>query len=306
MRQRSKFELFAKFITLLLFVDCVSTENTTDPDVCSMAEGDSAKEIRSANLLKAFTDTYEHRLNLLFIIDRSKSIGEFEANQTKNFIYNLISFLSERRKILINNRYTRIAVVSFGNEATPEFDGISDEENAIDSCIIFDQLNALRTKNDDTHGSDIAAALFRAKEIFDQSKANGDGDDVKQILWIFFDGAEGDPVSYEGHTSQEWAKVLRDGGVKIFSVGVGAWLKVAIKREYQVAELATSNDYYACVDNWMEILNKTRSNPDEIGNQNKTIYTRVADVYKSRCGTCSKGLECVCDAINMKYICAGN
>ena len=245
-------------LVLIISVGGLVSETTTHfgDRVCVLAEGDTAEAIRLTALEEAFGDEFERSLDLIFIIDRSNSIGEIEFNETKHLISELISFLSERRYISLNNKSTRIAVVSFGIQATPEFDGISDEGNQIDACVFEERLNGMKLKNGATNQSRIPMALSRAENIFSSSRHDADRINAKQILWIFFDGAEGVPLFYKGRSSEDWAKDLRDRGVQIFGVGVGAWLKIDIERENRVSELATSNAHYACVETWMEILNK--------------------------------------------------
>ena len=234
---------------------------TASPEVCVVAQGDQAKAARLAALQAAFGYDCDRRLDLFFVIDRSKSIGELEFNQTKAFLHQLIAYLSARGHIRIARTRTRITVLSFGIYATPEFDGISDSGSPIDACVLQDRLDSLRLLNNDTLKSEIPRALSRAGDILASSRSHGTDDNVKQIVWIFFDGAEGARLSYNGRTSEEWAKELRNDGATIFSVGVGAWLNVAIDRENRVAELATSKDHYACLETWSEILRNSPSSP---------------------------------------------
>ena len=65
-----------------------------------------------------------------------------------------------------------------------------------------------------------------------------------QVVVIVSDGDHGndeDPINQE--------ETLKSRDVKIFTVGVGAWLKASILRK-----MATKHSYYAYRDDWKDML----------------------------------------------------
>jgi hypothetical protein len=181
-----------------------------------------------------------------------------EFNETKQLMNELISFLSEQRYIFINKENTRVAVISFGLQAISEFDGINvGDISYIDACVVGARVAALQAQNAATNGSEVAQGLSRARELFSISRNKPGRSKAKQILWVFFDGAEGNQSSYRDQKAKDWATELRDSGVTVFAVGVGAWISISVERENRVIELASSRDHYSCVGTWLRILRET-------------------------------------------------
>ena len=99
--------------------------------------------------------------DIVFLLDRSKSISERAFDNTKETIRTLMDYLMLRRVIYLHKDYARVAVVSFGVQGMVEFDGISSESNTVHACN-FDDLVARITPG--TQGRN-ASNMIRAFDV---------------------------------------------------------------------------------------------------------------------------------------------
>lgn len=138
------------------------------------------------------------KIDLMFLMDSSGSIGEENFSKMKIFMKNLIN------RIEIGPDKTQIGVVQFSDDSKEEFQlGTYLTRQEIDDAI--DRIDAIG------RGTNTGHALTSLLPYF--TPARGARVGVRQFLIVITDGEAQDSVV-------EPAQVLRDSGVIIFSVGV--------------------------------------------------------------------------------------
>ncbi|XP_041962560.1 collagen alpha-6(VI) chain-like isoform X2 [Alosa sapidissima] len=154
--------------------------------------------LRSAILKQGCRKTEE--ADIYFLIDESGSIYEKEFQMMKKFI---LEFLLTFH---IGPNQVRVGLVKFANEPIPEFDLTETKDRAaLDKAVDKVYL--------DGGGTNIGLALKYMEPRFQAAVANRPGPDIPRILILITDGKSDDPV-------EEPAKVLREQGVIIYTIGV--------------------------------------------------------------------------------------
>ncbi|CAD5113644.1 DgyrCDS2806 [Dimorphilus gyrociliatus] len=184
--------------------------------------------------------------DVIFIMDRSTSVE------------NTLFYRNNRRltETLIKNfmpvgNLSRIAAVTFGKDATNDFDYISPANNIQrpTKCELQDDFNKILFKSEDhfAKGFNISGALSLASDALKEGRQNRFN--VTQLIVLMSDGdynKEQDPKTI--------IEQLENDNVYVFVVGIGWWLEVGNMRT-----LATKDEYYGDIDQWMDFSESNNS-----------------------------------------------
>ncbi|XP_072366256.1 cartilage matrix protein-like [Scyliorhinus torazame] len=138
--------------------------------------------------------------DIIFLIDGSSSIRSQNFEQVKEAIKTFIS------KNEFGKTRTQIGVIQFSTKLRLEFqlDQYDDKAVLLKAVHQIQQLHG---------GTNIGQALNFTIDYFDSSKGGRTG--KRQYLLLITDGKSGDHVS-------EAARAIRDRGVNVFAIGIGA------------------------------------------------------------------------------------
>ncbi|CAG9855886.1 unnamed protein product [Phyllotreta striolata] len=144
------------------------------------------------------------KLDIVFLIDSSSSVGEYNFKSELKFVKKLLS------NVVVDYNHTRIAVVAFSSSTNilKSIDEIGKRSKNHSKCsLLSKQLKNVKFKGGDTF---TLGALKKAKEIFDSSDRN----DSKKAIFLITDGYSngGDPVPV--------AEELKRNSVTIFTIGI--------------------------------------------------------------------------------------
>uniref|UniRef100_A0A3P9QA76 VWFA domain-containing protein n=1 Tax=Poecilia reticulata TaxID=8081 RepID=A0A3P9QA76_POERE len=186
---------------------CVST---TDSYICKCNEGFLLAEDR-----KSFMD-------LVFVIDGSKSLGPANFELVKQFVNSIVDSLDVSRTV------TRVGLIQFSTKVRTEF-SLGQHAAAQDVKRAVSQMQYMG------RGSMTGSAL-RHMFQFSFSEKEGARLNVPRVCIVFTDGRSQDDVS-------EWASKAKTSGVTIYALGVGK----AIEQELReiASEPAGMHLYYA-------------------------------------------------------------
>ena len=97
--------------------------------------------------------------DVVFLMDRSKSISSTEFDIAKNTVKTLMDYLMLRRLVYLHPDYTRVSVASFGEQSMVEFDGINTSPSVVQACNVNDKLDNIK------HGTKGATNMNSALEV---------------------------------------------------------------------------------------------------------------------------------------------
>ena len=97
--------------------------------------------------------------DVVFLVDRSKSIKSENFDIAKNTIKTLMAYLMLRRLIYFHPDYTRVSVASFGEQSMVEFDGINSSPNVAQACNVNDKLDHIELGTEDRNTTNMISAL---------------------------------------------------------------------------------------------------------------------------------------------------
>ena len=201
------------------------------------------------------------QLDLILLIDRSKSVTNATNIHMMEGVHALIDTLVSTSRLYLHPDFGRIALLSYGATITAEFEGISSEEHTFDSCEVESRIASLRTPADQETNTKVWQALERASQIFTARRSElsleQNDNQHKQVLWTFYDGDANNEDAQDTEKVKEVVGVLTGEGVILFSAAIGqtptGWLDTT-EEENRVREVAKDSDHFACVETWTKLL----------------------------------------------------
>ncbi|XP_048116304.1 matrilin-2-like isoform X1 [Alosa alosa] len=204
---------------------CVSTAGS-DSYVCICFEGFTLAE-NGKNCKKS--DCGDGVMDLVFVIDGSKSLGTANFERVKRWVNDIVETLA------VSRGGTRVGLIQYSTKVRTEFTlGQHERTQAIQQAVASMQYMG--------RGSMTGSAL---RHMFERSfsAAEGGRHGVPRVSIVFTDGRSQDDVS-------GWATEAKQAGVRIYAVGVGKAI------EDELREIASEPDekhlYYAEDLNRME------------------------------------------------------
>jgi uncharacterized protein YegL len=188
-------------------------------------------------LFKKNIDSFKNfgKLEVIFLIDGSSSVGESNFRSELKFVKKLLS------DVTIDYNHTRVAIVTFSSSAVINIDEISEPRKENNKCFL---LNKLLNKIDYSGGGTFTLGAFEvAKEIFQRSRNNS-----KKVLFLITDGFSngGDPIPL--------ANELKKKQVTIFTIGIQ---NGNYKELYELA--SSPGEFYSyLLDSFQEFENLAR------------------------------------------------
>ncbi|XP_043972270.1 matrilin-2-like [Gambusia affinis] len=195
---------------------CVST---TDSYICKCNEGfllaDDGKSCEKPGC-------HDGVMDLVFVIDGSKSLGPANFELVKQFVNSIVDSLD------VSRAATRVGLIQFSTKVRTEF-SLGQHAAAQDVKRAVSQMQYMG------RGSMTGSAL-RHMFQFSFSEKEGARLNVPRVCVVFTDGRSQDDVS-------EWASKAKTSGVTIYALGVGK----AIEQELReiASEPAEMHLYYA-------------------------------------------------------------
>ncbi|XP_062393820.1 matrilin-2-like [Sardina pilchardus] len=197
---------------------CVGTAGS-DSYVCICFEGYTLAE-NSKNCKKS--DCGDGVMDLVFVIDGSKSLGTANFERVKRWVNDIVEALA------VSRGGTRVGLIQYSTKVRTEFTlAQHDRTQAIQQAVSSMQYMG--------RGSMTGSAL---RHMFERSFSTAEGGrhGVPHVSIVFTDGRSQDDVS-------GWATKAKQAGVRIYAVGVGKAI------EDELREIASEPDekhlYYA-------------------------------------------------------------
>ena len=132
---------------------CVMVPSNGTVPVCT--HGTSTADVNIGAIDSAFRRS--NVTDVIFLADRSQSMSEAAFDVAKNSITMLMNYLMLRRLVYLHPDYTRVAVVSFGQQSMVEFDGITSAP--IHACNFDDKLANIHMGTAGRNDTNMSAAL---------------------------------------------------------------------------------------------------------------------------------------------------
>ena len=174
-----------------------------------------------------------NKVDLLFVIDNSGSIGSDDFVKQKDFV----NLMIDHSLTVTCNRSTRIALISFAelSQTKIEFDFDDHSVSATPRADLKSAVNAIAYVNGDA--TNTAGALTEAHSLFNDASRGGRSD-ATRIVFVITDGR-----SNEGGPPGPEADILRDtDGVVIFVMGVANFQSVSSQTELHAIASDPEND----------------------------------------------------------------
>ena len=186
-----------------------------------------------------------HRtVDLTFIMDISGSISNSDFNQIRLFALELFNYAGTECDMYVHPDYTRTEFILFDHLAELH---IANYSRHIHGCEFLDILENLE-RPARVGGTYIARAMQQALQSF--RKNSVDRPVESQVLFILTDGEFFD----DEFDIRLMSTRLEGQEVEIYAVGVGSWLNDP-RKENNVQALASNHYNYACVNDWLLLLN---------------------------------------------------
>ena len=218
-----------------------------------------------------------HRpLDLIFIMDISGSIDDADFNKIRLFALELFNYAASECDMFIHPDYTRTEFILFDHRAELH---VANYSRHIHGCEFLNILENLE-RPDRRGATYIARAMGQALQTFRTHSRDRPVD--SQVLFILTDGE-----FYDSAFDIELMRTRLAGQeVKTYTVGVGSWLNNP-RREENVRALASNNYNYACVNEWLLLLNpgKAKYKPSKSShlqldlNMPNNIYVKYRRYY---------------------------
>ncbi|XP_014014408.2 matrilin-2 [Salmo salar] len=211
--------------------DCVNTE---DSFVCRCREG---YKLRPDNRTCKKAECSDGGMDLVFVIDGSKSLGPANFDLVKQFVNGIVDSLD------VSGTGTHVGLLQYSAKVRTEFTlGQYTSGRDINRAVSRMQYMG--------RGSMTGAALRHMFE-YSFSAKEGARPDMPRVSIVFTDGRSQDDVS-------KWATKAKDAGITIYALGVGKAI------EEELREIASEPDdkhlYYAeDFSNMGEITDKLKS-----------------------------------------------
>ena len=230
-------------------VSNIPTNITPGPDPCMVL--DQEKQLKCQALESHFPQG-KRKINFVLIIDHTQSIVSDGAyNKSIQLSVDLMNFLIRTRRMYVHPDYARIAIVSFGQILTPQFDGITNSSCAISGCDVINRIESLYGQQIGETVSFLSYAINKTAQLF-KERDLGNAEN-SNILWIF-NGRE--DINIEGAVSALSTSVVW------FVAGLDQWLDDSHEANI-LQSLGLDKDHVACLDVWSEILKeKTPAEPE--------------------------------------------
>ncbi|CAC5402101.1 unnamed protein product [Mytilus coruscus] len=151
------------------------------------------------------TECIPELTDLLFVIDTSQSNSN-NINQSKDFVYNLVS------KLTLGINEFQVAVITFSSNPTIEFD-FNDFDN--DKTSILLSIQTIKAGNRSTN---IIKALNLAEAVLRNCSMGARGNGIMQFVVLLTDGLFSDRNQ---NSINNAATDFRNNGGRILSVGIG-------------------------------------------------------------------------------------
>ena len=133
----------------------IPDDGTTGYTKC--ADGTSNADANTRAVDRAFARS--NITDVVFLVDRSNGMSEASFATTKTSIATLMDYLMLRRLVYLHPDYTRVSVVSFGQQRMVEFDGITSNLAPVHACNFDDKLASINLGTTGRFGTNLASAL---------------------------------------------------------------------------------------------------------------------------------------------------
>nr|XP_006816607.1 PREDICTED: sushi, von Willebrand factor type A, EGF and pentraxin domain-containing protein 1-like [Saccoglossus kowalevskii] len=231
----------------------------------------NANDILNSPLSKEYP---QGKSDLVFLLDRSASVGSANFEAEKGFVESLLGQFS------ISPASTRVDVVSYSEDVVRHIDYIREPKN---KCHFSQDIRHVTYRNSGKTNTN--GALQEARNIFVGSRQ-----DVHKVVVLLSDGQSntgGDPTT----TAEE----LRQDGVEIFTIAIGLFNKDELN------SIATSDHHtfeYSSFREFKKLASRIRGDAHEV----KWDATVSLDMCNNLCAHPSMSFGC-CD-IDAKCTCA--
>ncbi|XP_062980615.1 collagen alpha-6(VI) chain-like [Elgaria multicarinata webbii] len=194
------------------------------------------------------------RLDVVFVIDSSGSIGDTDYDLMKDFMIGIVN------KSEVDNDYVRFGAVKY-----------SDDPHTLFYLNTYSKKSAvIDAIQRDIHlrGSTYTAeALQHSEALFTEMRGSRKSKDVPQVLMIITDGDSNDKEHLH-----EISQKLRDNGIIIYAIGIkGA-------KSDELLTMAGSKEYVFYVDEFDGLQNISKTLSDELCNISKPECDIEADI----------------------------
>ena len=196
--------------------------------------------------------TYDNRtIDLVFILDRSTGVSaEVFYTEELKITRDILQYYTR-----IAEDYTRVAVITFGEDVTVNFNYITSQDGVV-KCELTedsDDMKNLKYYSDVAPGTNIPGAMNEAKKILIDSERRVEQKNHKQYLILMTD-LEWKETKQNG---TGLAQDFYDSGVEFLLIGTGYYLEVdhisSMLRPYPM-------EYFSEVAQWKTILKKSENN----------------------------------------------
>ncbi|XP_057256503.1 matrilin-2 isoform X3 [Pezoporus wallicus] len=238
--------------------------NNDDSYICKCQEGYVLKEDQ-----KTCRRCTEGPLDLMFVIDGSKSLGEDNFEIVKQFVLGVLDTLE------ISPKAARVGLLQYSSEVRTEFT-LRQFSSAKDMKKAVSQMKYMG------RGSMTGLAL---KHMFERSFTETEGArpfsaHVPRISIVFTDGRAQDEVS-------EWAARAKQNGIIIYAVGIGQAIEeelLEIASEPPYKHLFYAEDFTAMEDISEELRAQICEALKESAHQQDPSYGRIRKTGPQRSG----------------------
>ncbi|CAH1159654.1 unnamed protein product [Phaedon cochleariae] len=226
------------------------------------------------------------KLDIVFLIDASSSVGEHNFKSELKFVKKLLSDLT------VDYNHTRVAVVTYSSPSNivKNIDEIGEASRENNKCLLLNkQLNNISYKGGETF---TLGAFKTAKEIFDSSNRN----DSKKVIFLITDGYSngGDPTPI--------AEELKKGLITIFTIGIQ---NGNFKELYEVS--SSPGEYYSyLLDSYYEFESLARRalHVDlKSGDYIPLGFNKPCDILCEEGDCCDQKALCTCGTTTGHYSC---
>lgn len=262
---------------------------TLDSLVSSKSKVDQLSAIFKKNIDKL--KSKHKRLDIVFLIDSSSSVGKVNFESEIKFVKKLLSDFP------VSYEYTRVAIVTFSSQAKifRHVDQISKPSQLNDKCMLLNhQINTIAFSGGGTH---TYGAFEESKKIFENGRLGS-----KKLIFLVTDGFSNgrDPVPI--------ANELKRDNITIYTIGIQSG-------NYEELYNISSNpgqvhSYLLDSFSQFESLARKALHADYKVGETLRVHDRFCNVLCVENGDneisedcCDKNAECSCDTNSGHYKC---
>lgn len=193
------------FTPIISDVDVIEVERSVNEE----NEDQQIQLEKMSNTFKRIVNKFKvkhKKLEIIFLIDASSSVGEENFENEISFVKRLLSDFN------VSYNFTRIALITFSSKSKiiVHVNQISDPSEDNDKCVLLNHQIPRITYSGG--GTNTHSAILKGKEIFDATKRKSS----KKILILITDGFS------NGKSPIPIAQELKLSGVMIFTVGISS------------------------------------------------------------------------------------